>query len=60
MDVVSRWEDTLDTLASDPMQVDRELDWVYLKLNDPEREPLLWKDPFQFHDERVEHMIRSF
>jgi proteasome accessory factor A len=152
MDVVSRWEDTLDKLASDPMQLNRELDWVikyelidaymarnrlswrdpkvslmdlqyhdirpdrglyyllvrldrveriatdemiekakhappqttrarlrgefirqanlkgkdyrvdwvYLKLNDPERETILCKDPFQFHDERVERLIRSF
>ena len=35
-------------------------DWVYLKLNDPERETILCKDPFQAHDERVERLIRSF
>jgi proteasome accessory factor A len=33
---------------------------VYLKLNDPERETILCKDPFQAHDERVERLIRSF
>jgi len=39
---------------------DYRVDWVYLKLNDPERETILCKDPFQFHDERVERLIRSF
>jgi len=36
------------------------VDWVYLKLNDPERETIVCKDPFQSHDERVERLIRSF
>jgi proteasome accessory factor A len=39
---------------------DYRVDWVYLKLNDPERETILCKDPFQAHDERVERLIRSF
>jgi proteasome accessory factor A len=39
---------------------DYRVDWVYLKLNDPERETILCKDPFQNHDERVERLIRSF
>jgi proteasome accessory factor A len=39
---------------------DYRVDWVYLKLNDPERETILCKDPFQFHDERIERLIRSF
>ena len=37
---------------------DYRVDWVYLKLNDPERETILCKDPFQAHDERVERLIR--
>jgi hypothetical protein len=39
---------------------DDRVDWVNLKLNDPERETILCKDPFQAHDERVERLIRSF
>src|SRR5438046_9048098 len=39
---------------------DYRVDWVYLKLNDPERETILCKDPFQSHDERVERLIRPF
>ena len=39
---------------------DYRVDWVYLKLNDPERETILCKDPFQSHDERVERLIRCF
>src|SRR5438132_1711876 len=39
---------------------DYRVDWVYLKLNDPEGETILCKDPFQSHDERVERLIRSF
>jgi proteasome accessory factor A len=39
---------------------DYRVDWVYLKLNDPERETILCKDPYQAHDERVERLIRSF
>ena len=39
---------------------DCRVDWVYLKLNDPERETIVCKDPFQSHDERVERLIRSF
>ncbi len=39
---------------------DYRVDWVYLKLNDPERETILCKDPFQSHDERVERLIRTF
>lgn len=39
---------------------DYRVDWVYLKLNDPERETILCKDPFQAHDERVARLIRSF
>jgi proteasome accessory factor A len=37
---------------------DYRADWVFLKLNDPERETILCKDPFQSHDERVERLIR--
>ena len=36
---------------------DYRVDWIYLKLNDPERETILSKDPFQAHDERVERLI---
>jgi proteasome accessory factor A len=39
---------------------DYRVDWVFLKLNDPEREMIQCKDPFQSHDERVERLIRSF
>ncbi|MFQ5897872.1 MAG: Pup--protein ligase [Candidatus Methylomirabilia bacterium] len=39
---------------------DYRVDWVYLKLNDPERETILCKDPFQSRDDRVERLIRSF
>jgi proteasome accessory factor A len=39
---------------------DYRVDWVYLKLNDPERETILCKDPFQSHDDRVDRLIRSF
>jgi len=39
---------------------DYRVDWVYLKLNDPERETILCKDPFQSHDDRVERLIRTF
>ena len=39
---------------------DYRVDWAYLKLNDPERETILCKDPFQSHDERIERLIRSF
>jgi proteasome accessory factor A len=39
---------------------DYRVDWVYLKLNDPEREMIQCKDPFQSHDVRVERLIRSF
>ena len=39
---------------------DYRVDWVYLKLNDPERETILCKDPFQAYDERVTRLIRSF
>ena len=35
---------------------DCRVDWVYLKLNDPERETIVCKDPFQSHDERVERL----
>jgi len=38
---------------------DYRVDWVYLKLNDPERETILCKDPFQSRDERIERLIRS-
>ena len=39
---------------------DYRVDWVFMKLNDPERETILCKDPFQSHDERIERLIRSF
>src|SRR5262249_39498219 len=39
---------------------DYRVDWVFLKLNDPERETILCNDPFQSHDERVARLIRSF
>ena len=39
---------------------DYRVDWVYLKLNDPERETIICKDPFQSYDARVERLIRSF
>ncbi len=38
---------------------DYTVDWVHLKLNDQSQRPLLCKDPFKSHDERVEHLIAS-
>src|SRR5262249_31761089 len=39
---------------------DYRVDWVYLKLNDPERETIRCKNPFQSHDERVARIIPSY
>jgi proteasome accessory factor A len=39
---------------------DYRVDWVFLKLNDPERETILCKDPFRSHDQRVERLFQSF
>jgi proteasome accessory factor A len=40
---------------------DYRVDWIYLKLNDPEGETIPCKeDPFLAHDERVERLIQSF
>jgi proteasome accessory factor A len=39
---------------------DYRVDWVFLKLNDAERETILCNDPFRAWDDRVERLIRSF
>jgi len=36
------------------------VDWVFLKLNDPEREMILCNDPFSPTTSRIERLIRSF
>jgi proteasome accessory factor PafA2 len=60
-DVLERWESVLDRLETDPMQLDRELDWVAkLKLMNAyrERDGLGWESPklkmidLQWHDVR--------
>jgi proteasome accessory factor A len=35
------------------------VDWVHLKLNDQAQRTVLCKDPFKYHDERVEKLIES-
>lgn len=62
-DAVGRWEQTLAALETDPMILDRQLDWV-AKLNIleayRERHSLAWEDPklalvdLQYHDVRVD------
>ena len=60
-DVLARWTDVLEKLETDPMQLDRELDWV-IKRDWIEsymtRNRLSWRDPkislmdLQYHDIR--------
>ena len=38
---------------------DYTVDWVHLKLNDQSQRPVLCKDPFKSHDERVDRLIAS-
>ena len=61
--VVAEWGSVLDRLASDPMQLSREIDWVmklYLLTNYMERRGSGWDDPriammdLQYHDIRPE------
>jgi proteasome accessory factor A len=58
-DVVRRWEDVLDRLEEDPMQLSHELDWVVKKrvmLEYMDRKGCGWDDPritmmdLQYHD----------
>ncbi len=58
-DVVRRWEDVLNRLEDDPMQLDRELDWVIKKRlmhSYMDRKGCSWDDPritmmdLQYHD----------
>jgi proteasome accessory factor A len=46
--------------SCEPEGKDYRVDWVYLQLNDSERETILCRDPFQSHDDRVDRLIRSF
>jgi proteasome accessory factor A len=61
--VVAEWGSVLDRLASDPMQLHREIDWVmklHLLTNYMERRGSKWDDPriammdLQYHDIRPE------
>jgi Pup amidohydrolase len=61
--VVSRWEQVLDSLESDPLSLHRELDWVAkhrLMQGYRERDGVEWSDPklraidLQYHDVRRE------
>jgi proteasome accessory factor A len=69
-DVLTRWELVLTKLAEDPMQLDREVDWVIkrkLMLEYMKRRDLDWKQPqiqlldLQYHDSRPDkglyHML---
>ncbi|HCB34419.1 MAG TPA: Pup--protein ligase [Acidimicrobiaceae bacterium] len=38
---------------------DYTVDWVHLKLNDQSQRPVLCKDPFTSHDERVDRLIAA-
>src|SRR4029453_4203451 len=60
-EVMTKWEQTLDRLAEDPMQLGRELDWVnkrQLLENYIEKHDLEWNDSriqmidLQYHDIR--------
>ena len=60
-EVLTRWENTLDRLAEDPMQLGRELDWVIKRQlieNYMAKHDLAWNDSrvamidLQFHDIR--------
>ncbi len=53
------WEHVMAALATDPLELGREVDWVHLKLNDQAQRTLLCKDPFKSQDERVERLIAS-
>ena len=62
-DVLQRWEDVLSGLESDPLSLQRELDWVakYRLLEGyRERDGLAWSDPklrlidLQYHDIRID------
>ena len=65
-DVVARWEQVLTALESDPMGLDRQLDWV-AKLRTiegyRERHGLRWNDPklalvdLQYHDIRKDRSV---
>jgi len=60
-DVLDKWQYTMDCLARDPMELDREIDWVMKKVlieSFLERKGLDWQDSqagmldLQFHDSR--------
>jgi proteasome accessory factor A len=62
-DVLQRWENVLSSLESDPLSLQRELDWVakYRLLESyRERDGLAWSDPklrlidLQYHDVRTD------
>ncbi|HEX2149709.1 MAG TPA: depupylase/deamidase Dop [Actinomycetota bacterium] len=65
-EVVTRWEQTLTALETDPMSLDRQLDWV-AKLRTieayRERHNLEWSDPrlalvdLQYHDIRLDKSV---
>ncbi|HYO00168.1 MAG TPA: depupylase/deamidase Dop [Actinomycetota bacterium] len=65
-EVVTRWEQTLTALETDPMSLDRQLDWV-AKLRTieayRERHKLEWSDPrlalvdLQYHDIRLDKSV---
>jgi proteasome accessory factor PafA2 len=60
-DVLTRWENVLEKLAEDPMQLDREIDWVIkrrLMMQYMDRRGVDWQNPqiammdLQYHDIR--------
>ncbi|CAN5784914.1 depupylase/deamidase Dop [soil metagenome] len=65
-EVMTRWEQTLTALETDPMSLDRQLDWV-AKLTTieayRERHSLAWNDPklalvdLQYHDIRLDKSV---
>src|SRR5205814_2511470 len=65
-DVLERWTDIIEKLATDPMQLDRELDWVIKRQwieSYMTRNRLSWRDPkislmdLQYHDIRPDRGI---
>ena len=52
------WERALKAVESEDFSlVEREIDWVHLKLNDQAQRTVLCKDPFRAYDERVQRLI---
>src|SRR5207244_3785799 len=65
-DVLDRWTDVIEKLAADPMQLDRELDWVIKRQwieSYMTRNRLSWRDPkislmdLQYHDIRPDRGV---